>query len=233
MPNGGSPAIAITPSARPTASTGWVTDSPLMWAMRCVPFTWAMWPTAKKIADLVSECIVMCRRPAKFASGPAHAECEGDDAHVFDRRIGEQPFDVAAAVQHEGREHQADEAEHDHDHADVERLRVRRQHHLEAQQRVERDVEQQARQHRRDRRRAFGMRVRQPGMERRQPDLGAVADQQEHEGERQQPRIEARGVLHHQVPGHRRQALRRAPPAPRDRPGWCRRRRARCRRCRE
>ena len=45
---------------------------------------------------------------------PAHAEGEGDDAHVLDRRIGEQPFDVAAAVQHEGREHQADKAEHDH-----------------------------------------------------------------------------------------------------------------------
>jgi hypothetical protein len=30
----------------------------------------AMCPTAKKIADFVSECMVMCRRPANFASGP-------------------------------------------------------------------------------------------------------------------------------------------------------------------
>ena len=52
---------------------------------------------------------------------PAHAECEGDDAHVLDRRIGEQAFDVAAAVQHECREHQTDQAERDHDHAPSQR----------------------------------------------------------------------------------------------------------------
>ena len=69
-PNGGNPAMAMTPVARPTARTGCVTDSPLMSAMRCVPFTCATCPTAKKIADLVSECMVMCSRPAKFASGP-------------------------------------------------------------------------------------------------------------------------------------------------------------------
>src|SRR5262249_20224947 len=39
-------------------------------AIRCVPLTCAIWPTAKNIADLVSECMVMCNRPAKFASGP-------------------------------------------------------------------------------------------------------------------------------------------------------------------
>ena len=121
----------------------------------------------------------------------ADAEGEGGDAHVLDRRIGKQPFDVAPAVQHERREHQADEPERDHDGADVERRRVGGEHHLEAQQRVERDVEQQARQHRRDRRRSLRVGVGQPGVERRQPDLGAVADQQKHEGERQQPRVEA------------------------------------------
>ena len=57
------------------------------------------------------------------------------------------------------------------------------QQHLEAQQRVERDVEQQSRQHGRDRRRAFGVGVGQPGMQRRQADLGAVAEQQEHESD--------------------------------------------------
>ena len=41
-----------------------------MSAIRCVPLTCAMWPTAKKIADLVSECMVMCSRPAKLAIGP-------------------------------------------------------------------------------------------------------------------------------------------------------------------
>ena len=70
MPSGGSPAIATTPSTSPQPSTGLVTVSPPMSAIFCVPLTWAMWPTAKKIADLVSECMVMCSRPAKLASGP-------------------------------------------------------------------------------------------------------------------------------------------------------------------
>jgi hypothetical protein len=38
--------------------------------MRCVPLAWAIWPTAKKIADLVRLCMAMCSSPAKLASGP-------------------------------------------------------------------------------------------------------------------------------------------------------------------
>ncbi len=38
--------------------------------IRCEPLTCAMWPTEKKIADLVRLCMVMCKRPAKFANGP-------------------------------------------------------------------------------------------------------------------------------------------------------------------
>ena len=67
-----------------------------------------------------------------------------------------------------------------------ERLGVGRKQHLEAEQRVERDVEEQSRQHRRDGRRTFGVRVGQPGMQRREADLGAIAEQQEHEGEIEQ-----------------------------------------------
>ena len=35
-----------------------------------VPAFCVAWPTAKKIALLVSECMVMCSRPAKLATGP-------------------------------------------------------------------------------------------------------------------------------------------------------------------
>ena len=70
MPSGGRPAMATTPSTRPQPSTGWVSVRPRISAIFCVPLTWAMWPTAKKIADLVRLCIVMCSRPAKLASGP-------------------------------------------------------------------------------------------------------------------------------------------------------------------
>ena len=66
------------------------------------------------------------------------------------------------------------------------RQRVGRHQHLEAQHRIQRDVEQQAGQHGGDRRRTLGMGVWQPGVQRHQPDFGAVADQQEDEGEIQQ-----------------------------------------------
>ena len=70
MPSGGSPAMATTPATSPQPSTGLVSVRPPMSAIFCVPLTWAMSPTAKKIADLVSECMVMCKSPAKLASGP-------------------------------------------------------------------------------------------------------------------------------------------------------------------
>ena len=44
------------------------------------------------------------QQPGEIRERPAHAEGKGDDAHVLDRRIGEHPFDVAPAVEHEGRE---------------------------------------------------------------------------------------------------------------------------------
>ena len=70
MPSGGRPAMATTPSTRPQPSTGWLSVRPRISAIFCVPLTWAMWPTAKKIADLVRLCMVMCSSPAKLASGP-------------------------------------------------------------------------------------------------------------------------------------------------------------------
>src|SRR6266508_1385382 len=56
--------------------------------------------------------------------------------------------------------------------------------------RVEGDVQEQPREHRRDRRRAFGVRVGQPVVQRNEAYLGAVADQQEHERKRKHRRLE-------------------------------------------
>ena len=77
-----------------------------------------------------------------------------------------------------------------------------REQHLEAQQGVERDVEQQAREHRRDRGRALGVGIRQPGMQRRQPHLGAVTEQQEHKGDVEQRRIEKAAAHFDRRPHH-------------------------------
>ena len=51
------------------------------------------------------------------------------------------------------------------------------------------------------------MRIGQPGMQRRQPDLGAVAEQQEDESKIEQRRIEAAGAAHEHRPFHGVEAL--------------------------
>ena len=147
------------------------------------------------------------QQPGEIGQRAAHAEGEHDDAHVLDRGIGEQALDVAAAVEHERCEHERDQAQRHHQRAGRERAGIGRQQHLEAQQRIERDIQQQARQHGRDRRRTFGMGVGQPGMQRRQADLGAVAEQQEDEGDIEKRRIESAGALDQDGPDHGVQAL--------------------------
>ena len=74
--------------------------------------------------------------------------------------------------------------------------------YLEAQQRIERDVQQQARQHGRYRRRTFGMSVGQPGMQRREADLCAIAEKQEYESNIEKCRVEIRRALDQQRPDH-------------------------------
>ena len=147
------------------------------------------------------------QQSGEIAERAGHAEGEHDDAHVLDRRVGEHAFDVAPAIQHERGEDQRQQAERDHQRAGRDGARVGADQHLEAQQRVQRDVQQQARQHGGDRRRTFGVRVRQPGVHRRQADLGAVAQQQEDEGDVEQRRIEVAGAGEQRGPDHRVHAL--------------------------
>ena len=70
MPDGGMPAMAMTPTASAHPSIGLLSVRPLISSMRWVPLAWLIWPTVKKIADLVRLCMVMCSRPAKLANGP-------------------------------------------------------------------------------------------------------------------------------------------------------------------
>ena len=69
-PKGGMPRMASEPSISPQPMVGEHRISPLMSSIICVPAICAAWPTVKKIADLVSECTVMCNRPAKVATLP-------------------------------------------------------------------------------------------------------------------------------------------------------------------
>ncbi len=232
MPSGGRPAMATTPSTRPQPSTGLVSVRPPMSAMLLRALDLRDVADGEEDRRLGQRVHGHVQQAGEVGERPAHAEGEGDDAHVLDRGIGEHALDVAPAVEHEAGEDQRDEPHRHHQRPGRERRRVGRQQHLEAQQRVERDVEQQARQHGRDRRRALGMGIGQPGVQRRQADLGAVAEQQEDEGDVEQRRIEVRGAARSARSTPWRRGPRRSPAAPPCRRGWCRTARARCRRCR-
>ena len=105
---------------------------------------------------------------------------------MLNGRIGKQPFDIASLVQHESGENQRDQAHDDHDGPWIDGIWVGRDDHLETQQRIECHVEQQPREHRRNRRRTLGVGVGQPSVKWYQTHLGAIADKQEDEGEIEQ-----------------------------------------------
>ncbi len=70
MPNGGMPRIASVPSISPQPTVGLICTRPRISSITWVPAFCAACPTAKKMADLVNECIVMCSSPPKLAIGP-------------------------------------------------------------------------------------------------------------------------------------------------------------------
>ena len=171
------------------------------------------------------------QQPGEVRRRAAQAEGEGGDAHVLDassrrrsaahraaatapappaaRRRGRAPSGTAPGATASG---------------------IGADDRLGAQHRHHRRVQQQARQHGGDRHRPLGIGIRQPGMQRHQPGLGAVADQQEDEGEVQQRRVAA-------APRRRRSAAQDRPGSPcpaaaarRGTARWCRTAPARCRR---
>ena len=107
MPSGGRPAMATTPSTSPQPSTGLrlgqaadVGDLLRALDLRDV----ADGEEDRRLGQRVHGHV---QQPGEIGERPAHAEGEGDDAHVLDRGIGEHAFDVAPAVQHERGEHAA------------------------------------------------------------------------------------------------------------------------------
>ena len=126
----------------------------------------------------------------------AHAEGEGDDPHMLDRRVGEHPLDVLLPREKErGDDHRGESEPHEQGAGEAAGRGIGRKQravgdHLAADQRIERDVQQQPREHRRNRRWALGVRIRQPVVQRYQAGLGAVTDQQEDEGNRHHRRLE-------------------------------------------
>ena len=134
---------------------------------------------------------------------PAHAEGEGDDAHVLDGGEAEQPLDVFLAREVKGGDDDGQQAEAHH-HLTGEGCAQRAvDERLAADDGVQRDVEQQAGEHGGDRRRAFGVRVGQPVVQGHEAGLGAVADDHEDESQRQHGRFERAAVFVKMRPEHR------------------------------
>ncbi len=94
---------------------------------------------------------------------------------MLDRGVCEQPLYVAAPVEHEGREDERRQPHRHHQRARRDGFRTGGEQDLETQHGIEGNVEKQARQYGRDRRRAFRMRIRQPGVQRREADFRAIA----------------------------------------------------------
>ena len=231
MPIGGSPTMVITPGDEAPSENRMRNGQAANLGHHLRALHLRDVPDGKEDRRLGETVIGHVQQPGEIRERPAHPERERDDAHVLDGGIGEHALDVVPPVQHERREQDGDQPERDHQRTGRQRAGVGRHHHLEAQHREQRDVQQQSRQHGGNRGRALGMRVGEPRVQRREADLGAVTQQQEHEGEIEQRRIEGRA---HWRPGRSRPSRRgprRPPSAPRDRRGSFRRARARSRRC--
>ena len=142
------------------------------------------------------------QQAGKIGQRAAHSERKNDNAHMFDRGIGEQPLDVAPTVEHERCENEREQTHRHHQGSRSNCRRIGGKQYLEAQQRIERDVQKQARQHGRYRRRPLGMRVGQPRVQRRQADLGPVAENQEYESDVEKGRVEIRRMLDQECPHH-------------------------------
>ncbi len=171
------------------------------------------------------------RRDRKRAS---RRGTERDEAHVLDAVVGEHPLVVALGDEQRCGDEERAEPDDDEQRpavADAERAVGDR---LEAQQRVERDGEQHPGHQRGDRRGRLAVRVGEPAVHRREPDLGAVAEDEERHREAHDARVEVARGRHQRRPVEDAGPVRlRADDPSRGRPGGGRRsRRARCPRTR-
>ncbi len=112
-----------TPIRKPQPSAGWLAVSPRISPMRCGALDLGDMADGEEDAGFGQAVHGHVQQPGEIGQRPAHAEGEGDDAHMLDRGIGEEPFDVAPPVEHEGGQQQRGEPHGDH-HAD--RARARR-----------------------------------------------------------------------------------------------------------
>jgi hypothetical protein len=124
---------------------------------------------------------------------PAEADAEDEDPDVLDARVGEHPLDVALPHDEDGRQGDREEPHEDEELAGEGAFPRRVHDAVDAQKREERAVRHPAGEEGSDDPRRLSVGVRLPGVERREPHLRPVADEEEDErrtepGPREGPR---------------------------------------------
>ncbi len=117
-----------------------------------------------------------------------------EDSHVLDARIGEKALEVRLLEDEPAREEHRPQAERDEQAVAVVPYSGADQDGVRPQDAEERAVEQRARKQRRHGRRGFAVRVRQPGVHRRESHLRPVPHEDEREGDLQPHGMERRRV---------------------------------------
>src|SRR6266511_4154969 len=131
--------------------------------------------------DALREAVVEAVEERARGGAAAEPDPEREDPHVLDARVREHPLEVPLADDEDRGERDREETDPD-ERVARERLLARRAGHLEhADDREEGEVREAAREQRPEQPRRLAVRVGLPGVERREPHLRAVADEQEHE----------------------------------------------------
>ena len=133
MPSGGRPAMATTPSDEAPAEHRMGLGKPAHVGDPLRAFDLRDVADGEEDRRLGERMHGHVQEAGEIGERTAHAEGEGDDAHMLDRGIGEHALDVAPAVEHEGREHERDQPHRHHQRAGRERAGIHREQHLEAQ----------------------------------------------------------------------------------------------------
>jgi len=137
---------------------------------------------AERMVEGMKEGEIKTRRP--------QSDPKGEDTHMLDARIGEQPLVVGLIENKDRRQQHGNQSEDEQDITGKIGLAGGDADLVGAQNGQEGAVEQDAGEQRRNRRGGLAVSVRQPGVHRSEPHLGAIADEEKDESDARQPRIQ-------------------------------------------
>src|SRR5450631_1549639 len=113
----------------------------------------------------------------KISDRPTKAKCESDDAHVFNRGITEEPFDISLPPNEESAEHSRQKSKR-HEHSARKNVTDGTlDEHLATNDRVQRNIKEKTGEHRRDRSGTFSVSVGKPVVQRGEPNFCSISNQ--------------------------------------------------------